>query len=226
MLRANLRYFNVDHEIRSLIVTSPQPGDGKSTVSWNLASAAASAGTRVLLIEADLRRPALSRWTDQRPKIGLSALLSQQGSIEDAVVKVDFGDVSDVSGSHSVDVIFAGGLPPNPDELMESDRMREVIRAAEAMYGLVVIDTPPTSVVSDAIPLVIEVSGVLVVSRLGRTTRGAAATLAGQLANLNARVLGVVVNGGRSGDGYGYGYGYSYGSEAVSRPVRVSASVE
>ena len=141
MLRANLRYFNVDSNVRSVLVTSPQPGDGKSTVAWNLASQAATAGTKTLLIEADLRRPSLARWTHVSPGPGLSGVLSHQAAFEDAVAHVPLSD------DHVVDILLAGPLPPNPDELLESESMRDVIRSAEDEYELVVVDTPPTSVV-------------------------------------------------------------------------------
>jgi capsular exopolysaccharide synthesis family protein len=217
MLRANLRYFNVDRELRSVIVTSPEPGDGKTTVAWNLAKALAAAGSRTLLIEADLRRPSLGRWTRQESSLGLGGLLSHQGSLEDAVVQVRVGQENGSGPRHELDVVLAGPLPPNPDELMESAQMRELMRTAERDYDIVVIDTPPTSAVSDAIPLVRDASGVLVVSRLDHTTRDAAARLAEQLRNLDARVLGVVVNNLRvRRSGYGYDYGYYAASEAPS----------
>src|SRR5690606_13125193 len=120
-----------------------------------------------------------------------------------------------------LDVIFAGELPPNPDELMESEQMRELLRKAEGEYELVVIDTPPTSVVADAIPLLREASGVLVVTRLDQTTRDAARQLAEQLRNIKARVLGVVINHLRvRGFGYGYSYAYGYGYYGESATAR------
>jgi receptor protein-tyrosine kinase len=216
MLRANLRYFNVDREVRSVIVTSAQPEDGKSTVAWQLASAAAATGTRVLLIEADLRRPTLSRWMHRAPRVGLSAFLTGQAELDEAVERVKLGEGNGSLPAHELDVIFAGGPPPNPDELMESERMRELLREAESDYELVLIDTPPTSVVADAVPLLREASGVLVVARLDQTTRDAARQLNEQLRNLKARVLGVVINHLRvRGFGYGYGYGYGYYGESV-----------
>jgi Mrp family chromosome partitioning ATPase len=103
--------------------------------------------------------------------------------------------------------MFAGPLPPNPNDLIDSDRMRNLIRLAQEQYDLVVIDTPPTSVVSDAVPLVTQVSGVLVVARIGVSTHEATTHLRDQLAHLRAPVLGVVVNGlDDRGDRYGYEY--------------------
>ena len=231
MLRANLLYFNVSETVRSVLVTSAQPGDGKSTVAWNLAWASATAGQRTLLIEADLRRPSLLDWTSGDASPGLSGLLSRQSSVEAVTRTLSTGQAEGVhpEASVSVDVIFAGPLPPNPDELLESERMREVLRSAEQRYDLVVLDTPPASVVSDVVPLVREVSGVIVVARLGRTMRDAAVRLAQQLSNLDARVLGVVVNGfSQRENGYGYGYAYSeprnVGNQGNGRAVYQPAS--
>jgi succinoglycan biosynthesis transport protein ExoP len=215
MLRANLRYFNIDRGVESVLVTSPAPGDGKSTVAWNLAATAAGSGGRVLLIEADLRHPALAKGLGLQGAAGLSTILSGEAALEDVVQEVPIqGDRT--GGVRTVDVLLAGPLPPNPADLLESARMRDVIAAAERTYDLFVIDTPPASVVSDAIPLLSQVGGVIVVARLAKTTRDAAAHLGTQLRNLDARVLGVVVNGvGSDSDTYGYGYGYAAKYEAA-----------
>ena len=128
----------------------------------------------------------------------------------------------------TIDVLWSGPLPPNPSDLLESDRMRELISVADQSYDLLVIDTPPTSVVSDAIPLVTQVGGVIVVARLAKTTREAATHLRNQLRNLDAPVLGVVVNAiGSDSETYGYGYGYAekYGDDLPEGPrLKVGAS--
>ncbi len=208
MLRANLRYFAADREVRSVLVTSAQPGDGKTTIAWNLAAASASAGTPTLLIEADLRRPGLNAWGSRRTA-GLSGLLSQQAGFDEVIEESRGLNGNGPKPTRNLDVIFAGPNPPNPDELIDSERMRDLLRVAERRYELVVIDTPPTSVVSDAIPLVQEVSGVLVIGRLGQTTRDAAVRLASQLENLQARVLGIVVNAAPRSEVAYYYDGYS-----------------
>jgi succinoglycan biosynthesis transport protein ExoP len=222
MLRANLRYFNVDKPIRSVLITSASPSEGKSTVAVHLAVAAASTGGKVLLVEADLRRPTLAEKLGIGSSVGLSHVLSGDLSLQDAaqVVPLEGGGET---GSRTIDVVVAGPIPPNPADLLESARMRDVLSAAEQEYDLVVVDTPPTSVVSDAIPLVKEVSGVIVVTRLGKTTRESAAHLRSQLENLDAHTLGVVVNSvGKPGSaGYsGYGYGYGYGYTESKKPAR------
>jgi capsular exopolysaccharide synthesis family protein len=210
MLRANLRYFNVDRAVHSVLVTSAAPGDGKSTVAWNLASTAAGSGARVLLMEADLRHPAIAASLNLRGRSGLSTVLAGEASLEDAIQQIPVQAKATDLGLRTVDVLLAGPLPPNPAELLESNRMREVIEGAERSYDLLVIDTPPASVVADAIPLLTQVGGVIVVGRLTKTTREAAVHLRNQLRNLDARILGVVVNAvGRDSDAYAYGYGYA-----------------
>ncbi len=214
MLRANLRYFNVDHAVDSVLVTSAAPGDGKTTVAWNLAIAAAETGGRVLLVEADLRHPGIAQGLGMRAARGLSTVLAGEASLQTAVQEVPLPDRDGGRGVRTIEVLLSGPLPPNPSDLLESDRMRELIASAERDYDLIVIDTPPMAVVSDAIPLLKEVGGVIVVGRLGRTTRDAAARLHDQLENLACHVLGIVVNGLRSdAAGYGYGYGTTYGEQ-------------
>ena len=195
MLRANLRYFNVDRDARSILVTSAAPGDGKSTISWNLASAGAAAGMRTLVVEADLRHPSFGWALGAADFPGLSSVLAGQVALEEAVRQVAVPDRRNGSGEgRFLEVLLSGPLPPNPTNLIESDRMRDLLRGAEREYDFIVVDTPPASVVPDAIPLVSQVGGVLVVSRLGRTTRGSMINLRDQLSNLAAPVLGVVVN--------------------------------
>jgi len=185
MLRANLRYFNVDRDVTSILVTSAAPQDGKTTVSWNIALAEARAGDRVLLLEADLRRPAIARNLGlPTPEDGLSLVLAGASETADAVQKV-----------HGVDVLPAGPLPPNPAELIESQRMAELLAWAESEYDRVIIDTPPAAVVADALSLFNRVGGVVVVARLQQSEHAAAVNLRDQLLNTGAPVLGIVVNG-------------------------------
>ena len=214
MLRANLRYFNVDREIKSVLITSGTPGEGKSTVAMYLALAAASSGAQVLLVEADLRRPTLNRRLGIATSHGISEVLAGARDLRSAIDHIQL-ETADAT----VDVLTAGPIPPNPSDLVESDKMRQIIKAAESAYDLVIIDTPPTSVVSDAIPLVRLVSGVLVVTRLGKTTKDSAQHLRDQLENLDANVLGVVVNSASRRAGYGsqQGYEYSYGYEPAAQ---------
>jgi capsular exopolysaccharide synthesis family protein len=221
MIRANLRYFGGSSEVKSILVTSAESGDGKTTVAWNLAAAAASAGANVALLEADLRRPALAERLGVRPRSGLSQVLAGVTGLDDAAVQVPISDRSDGNARlQAVEVIFAGAVPPNPTDLLESERMEDLLRRLEIRYDIVFVDTPPVSAVSDAIPLLSAVDGVLVVTRLNQTSRDALGRLAAQLDNVQARTLGVVVNGlssKRRGYGYGYGYGYGGGGQRPSQ---------
>ena len=209
MLRANLRYFNVDRHLSSVLVTSAAPGDGKSTVAANLAFASAETGANVLLLEADLRHPTLASLLGLPSTPGLTNVLAGISTLEEVTQHAPVPGRSE--DDRALDVVVSGPIPPNPSDLMESARLRDLIHEAEKQYDLVVIDTPPTSVVSDAIPLLNQTSGVIVVARLGKTTRDALAHLRTQLINLEAPTLGVVVNSlGRDSAGYGYGYAYGY----------------
>jgi capsular exopolysaccharide synthesis family protein len=209
LLRANLRYFNVGRDVHSVLITSAASGDGKTTIAWNLAATAAQTGSHVLLMETDLRRPTVARRSELNPAPGLTNLLASDIPFEEVIQPVPVG-LPGAQQDRTMDVLVAGPLPPNPTDLIESERMRELLKFAESRYDLVIVDTPPTSVVSDAIPLTREVSGVLVVCRLGQSTIDAVTRLRDQLRHLDAPVLGVVVNGLKSGDG-GYGY-YGYGA--------------
>ncbi len=189
-LRANIRHLLRDRGVNSTLVTSANLGDGKTTIAWNLARAEALSGARVLLVEADMRQPILARRLEANSAAGLSQLLAGDGRLQDLVQPISFED----SRNGRVDVLFAGAQPPNPAELLGSERMRAMLEPIPEGYDLVVVDTPPASVVSDAIPIVDHVGGVVVVSRLGLSTFESIAELRRRLATLDAPTLGVVVN--------------------------------
>lgn len=211
LLRANLRYFKARQEVNSILVTSAEPGEGKTLVSLGLALAAVTSGERVLLLEADMRDPGLSRVLDLPASNGLSEILADEKgrNLADAVVSVEASKLSDAIGDATLDVVPAGEIPPNPTQLIESTRMKELLSLVEEEYDLVVIDTPPVLVVSDAIPMIAAVDGVLAVSGLGVSTRNAVIELAEQLERLGAPILGLVANfsehTSRAYEGYGYG---------------------
>ncbi|MDX6622088.1 MAG: tyrosine-protein kinase [Solirubrobacterales bacterium] len=210
MLRANLRYFNVRKDIRSVLVTSAGPGEGKTMISLGLALGATMSGERVLLIEGDMRDPSLGRALRVGDAPGLSWLLSDpDAELSQAIATVPAREIAEIAGDATLDVLPSGRIPPNPTELIESKRMRELLAKAQSEYDFVVIDTPPILLVADAIPLVPMVSGVLAVSGLGVSTRTSANDLAEQLERMEAPTLGLVANfatnTGRSYDGYGYG---------------------
>ena len=222
MLRTRLRYFNVDREVKSVLVTSASPKDGKSTVAWYLASTAASAGSRTLLVEADLHQATLATYHKLDPIPGLAEILTHQVSVDGAIQTITVEDRSNGSeDARRLDAITAGATPPNPAELIDSHEMARVLAEFTDRYDLVVIDTPPVSLLADAIPLMKLVSGVIVVGQVGKTTRDEAAHLREQLRKLDAPVLGVAANRIREGRRYGRGYGYYYDRRGVDSGTEV-----
>ena len=214
LLRAYLRYFNVDRTPRRLLVASAASRDGRTTIARNLAEAAQETGTETLLLEADLRRPVLASHYGLSSAPGLAELLIGTVSAPEAIRAVPIA--ARVNGSRaeiSLDVLLAGHSPPNPAELLQSEAMADVLRWVWDHYELVVVDTPPIGVVSDAMALLRYVDGVILVSRVGKNTRDAAMVLRERLLGVSAPLLGVVANGVRAKADDGYGYGYGYGGE-------------
>lgn len=202
LLRARLRYFNVDRDVRSLLVTSATLGEGKTAVALGLAIAEAAAGnSTVALVEADLRRPVLARRLEVDPMPGLAEVLSRNYEIEAAMRQLSTrraarlaapGLDSRTYSRANFTLIPAGAQPPNPAELLESRAMSELLRSLTQQFDLVVIDTPSPSVVPDAMPLLRLVNGTVIVARMNRTTRDAAQHLREQLEKLQSPTLGVV----------------------------------
>jgi len=220
-LRANLRYFprasGQTPGIGSLLVVSPLSGEGKSTIARLLAVTMAGMGDRVCLVDADLRKGDLSPSGARgaRPE-GLSLVLAGfdlDESLTDVPVAVD-----PMFGNPRVLVeLLSGAAPPNPSELLESERMRWTISELEQRFDAVIIDSPAIASVSDGLALVKWVSGVLVVGALGRTTRNAGRDLSRQLNFLGARPVGLVVNRWRPAREYAYDYEHPAGAAAASR---------
>jgi succinoglycan biosynthesis transport protein ExoP len=218
LLRAHVRYFNIDHELRLVAVVSAAAGDGKTTIARNLVLATASTGARVLFIEADLRRPSAAKHFGVDSTVGIVDVLTGQVMLRDAVQTVQFTDRG--GQDVAVDVLLAAGvLPPNPVQALESQAMATLLEQAKSTYDLVVVDTPPMSLVSDAFPVLRAADGVLIVSRLGRNRRDIAMRLRETLESANASVIGVVANGYRPRDGASYGYEHSeYVTDKVAQP--------
>jgi succinoglycan biosynthesis transport protein ExoP len=220
LIRAHLRYFNVDREMRTLLIVSAGPGDGKTTVARHLAASAARMGSRVLLLEADLRRPTLALQLGVQSGPGLADVLIGAVMLDEATQAIDLETLPSGNGAEgrTFDVLVAGAaLPPNPGELIESHAMETVLAQAQSFYDLVVIDTPPLTAVSDAFPLLRKVDGVIIVGRVGRNRRDVAERLHETLTGAGAPLLGVVANGFKSGRLRGYGYSYDYSASESGR---------
>jgi capsular exopolysaccharide synthesis family protein len=201
LIRAHLRFFNVDRELRTVLIASPAPGDGKTTISRYLAEAGARSGLRVLLLELDLRQPSLAQQLGIPPGPGLADVLIGAVPMDQATRSVALQAPSgEGPGGYTLEVLAAGAvLPPNPGELLESQAMDGALERARSAYDLVVIDTPPLTAVSDAFPLLTKVDGVVIVGRIGHSRRDAAEQLHQVLASSGAPLLGVIANESKSG---------------------------
>ncbi len=220
LLRAHLRYFNVDRELRTVAIASAVTGEGKSTVSFQLAVAAARAGATVLLVEADLRRPVMAKRYSLRLEPGLSDILAGVTPSEHGIQTLPLSDrsMNDGTALSRMDVIVAGAItPPNPAELIESRAMEALLGNLRDRYDLVVIDTAPLMLVSDSIALLTKVDGVLLVSRMGVNRRDTAREIRDTLAGLRAPLLGVIANCVPTRPVARYRYGYGESSEAEGR---------
>jgi capsular exopolysaccharide synthesis family protein len=217
-LRAGLTYFNVDRSLASILVASPTHRDGKTTVATLLAVALAQDNRDVILLDADLRRHQAAKRLGVETGTGVEDVLLEEGKLEDALVDVD------VEGGR-LRVLPAVSQPPNPSVLLGSARMRSLLSELSERSDIVLIDTPPLLAVSDVIPLLEQVSGVVLVARMDYTTRDAVRRAGQVISTARGEVLGVVATGARGGglygyEGYGYGYGYGYVDETDRAQAR------
>ncbi len=224
LIRAHLRYFNVDRELRTIMVASAAPGDGKTTIARHLAASTAAVGSRVLLMEVDLRRPTIAQRLEIPPGPGLSDVLIGSVPLDAAVRSIALDLPSGEGGQgRRLDILVAGALPPpNPAELIESQAMDAILAQAKASYDLIVIDTPPLTAVSDAFPLLRKVDGVIIVGRVGRNRRDVAERLHETLQSVGGPLLGVIANGVKTSGLESYSYAYDYapsGSASGSLPA-------
>jgi non-specific protein-tyrosine kinase len=190
-LRTNLQFASLDRPLRTLLVTSPAPEEGKSTVAANLAVVLAQGGFRVVLIDADLRRPSLHRILGLPNREGLSSLFLQRQAYEGRL-NPNYGFVE--TGEARLSVLTSGSLPPNPAELLGSESMRLILEQASQTADVVVIDSPPVLAVTDAAVLAPRVDGVLLVVKPGATKLPACQQAVEQLRRVGGSLLGLVLN--------------------------------
>ena len=212
VLRNNLDFINFQHDIKTLLITSAAPSEGKSTVAANLAIGLAQAGKKVVLLSCDFRKPTTEQFFGVSNLIGLSDVLTGQRSLGSAFQR-PMGDLELL-------VLTSGKLPPNPSELLGSAKMKDLLDEAGLWADWVIIDSPPLLAVADGAAVARWTNGVLLVTKGGSSTRDAVKKAREMLANVGARVIGSVVWGldtasVRSGHGYAYGKGtyggyYSY----------------
>lgn len=209
-LRTNLGLLSVDEPLKVVMITSPTPEEGKSTVASNLAVAYAHAGKHVLMIDCDLRKPAIHRAFSVENRRGLTNVL-----VED----VDLQEVTQRTDVRRLDVLASGPIPPNPSELLASRRMKELLANVKKKYQMVLIDTPPVLAVTDASILATLVDGAILVVRAGFTRKDAANHAKRNLEMTGVRLLGCILNRVRAGRDDHYYYYYYHEDTPADRLV-------
>ena len=207
VIRTSVQFAQAGKELQTIALTSCTPNEGKSTTIANLAVVLTQAGKSVLLIDCDMRNPTVHKNFNLSNKVGLSSCISMGTEVADAV---------QATGIEGLDALTAGVIPPNPSELLGSERMQNILQRAKEEYDYVLIDTPPVLPVTDSLVLGSMVDGLILVIDSGEIKVEMAREVKNQLVHAGANILGVVLNKVRSEHhGYGYGYYYYYGHEGA-----------
>jgi capsular exopolysaccharide synthesis family protein len=189
------------------MLTSAGPGEGKSTTASNLAVAYAQSDKRVLVIDADLRKPTMHHTFMKTNRWGLSNVVSGQSAPAEVIVETHV---------HNLFLMPSGPVPPNPSEMLASKRMTVMLEELKESFDVIIIDTPPALAVTDAQVVATKVDGVLIVIDYGKVKREAAMKVKANLQHVNARMLGVVINNVDRKNGEGYYY-YYYGNDQSAK---------
>jgi len=198
-IRTNIQFSGADQEIKSIVLTSTGPGEGKSTTASNLATVYAQQGLRVLLIDADLRKPTAHYTFRLENHVGLTNVLTKQSTLGQAVQGTEVPELF---------LLTSGPIPPNPAELLASNNMTELLKEMKEQFDMVIFDTPPVLAVADAQILANQVEGSILVVSSGKTDKEAAIKAKELLLKANAKVLGAVLNNRKMEEGSDYYYYY------------------
>ncbi len=199
-VRTGLYFSQFGRDLKVVQVTSPVPGDGKSTLSCNLAVSMAQSGRRVLLIDADFRRPRIGKIFGIEDDVGVASIITGQAELDDVTHR---GPVANLS------LMPCGKPPNNPAELLSSQHFVDLIELLKEKFDFILIDTPPLLAVSDPGAIAGIVDGVVLTMRLRRNLKPLASRALSTLESVGAQCLGVVVNGVSAEAGYGYDYNYN-----------------
>ncbi len=210
-LRTNISFSALDRPYRTIMTTSAGPEDGKSTVTANISVVMAQAGSRVLVVDCDLRKPMLHKHFNTDNHRGLTNLLAQNLEISEVILPTE------VEGLW---FLPSGPIPPNPSELLGSQKMKSFLEKAAGMYDIVMIDSPPVIAVTDASVLAPLVDGVVLVVKSGITRIDMVKEAKAQLEKVSARIIGVILNGVKMhGEDYRYYYYYKGKDKSSSEVV-------
>lgn len=215
-MRTNLQFLEVDSPPRAIVVTSAIPSEGKSTTAVNLALVLAEAGHQVALVEGDLRRPRVSKYMGIVGSVGLSTVLSGQADVDEVMQPTRFP---------GVEVLASGPLPPNPSELLGSEAARVMMASLRERFDYVVVDAPPLLPVTDASVLTAHADGALVVARHGHTKREELTRALGNLHQVGAPVLGVILTMAPSKGKRDYDYRHYYETDKTMPRIDQSGNI-
>jgi capsular exopolysaccharide synthesis family protein len=210
-LRTAIQFMGIEQPIRTLQFTSAVAGDGKSVTTANIAIAMASAGLRVAAVSCDLRRPRLHRFFGISNEIGLTSVLVGEASLADALV--------DFQGQGRILVLPSGPIPPNPSELLAGTRFAEVLAEVAEQADIILVDSPPVIPITDSSVLATRVDAVIVVAAAGSSTRRTIRYSVETLGQVNAPIVGFVLNRASGGDSYSYAYDYRYPNSVDARTI-------
>ena len=205
VIRTSVQFAQAGKELKTIAITSCTPNGGKSMTVANLAIVLTQAGKSVLIMDCDMRNPTVHKNFNLSNKVGLSSCISMGTAVDDAV---------QATAIEGLDALTAGVIPPNPSELLGSERMQNILQRAKEEYDYVLIDTSPVLPVTDSLVLGSMVDGLILVIDSGEVKVEMAREVKNQLVHAGANILGVVLNKVRSEHhGYGYGYYYYYGHD-------------
>ncbi|CAH1207629.1 Tyrosine-protein kinase YwqD [Paenibacillus allorhizoplanae] len=200
-LRTNIQFSSIDRIMKTILVTSAQPGEGKSTTAANLSVAYAQEGKKVLIVDADLRKPTIHHYFGVSNRYGLTSAIVNRTQFDEFISETSIENLS---------LITSGPIPPNPSELLMSQKMTAFLEEMTARFDVIIIDSPPTLAVADAQILATKCDGVVMVISDGKVKRDMARKAIHNLERVQAKILGVVLNNKRhrkSDAAYYYYYG-------------------
>lgn len=212
VLRTNLQFVDPDKDHKVFVITSSLPGEGKTTTAVNLALVLAEGGERVVLIEADLRRPKVAEYLRLESSVGLTTVLAGRAELK---------DVLQPTSHPRLTMLASGAIPPNPAELLKSQTMASVLDELRQDFDVVLIDSPPLLPVTDGALLAAHADGALLIVRHGKTTVDQVTAAQDRIESVGAHTAGVILTMVKASatDSYGYGYGYGY---APTKPAGLS----
>lgn len=185
-LRTNIQFGEVDRRLKTLVITSSLPSEGKSTIAVQLARSFALNGEKCLLVDCDLRNPSIGKRTGVETNVGLTNILTKKVTSEKATVKD--------SHMENLDLILCGVIPPNPAELLGSRAMKEFLKEVEDRYDYIILDTPPVGILTDAAVLSVAADGVILIVNQGETKRDDIQVAINKIEHVGGYIIGAVLN--------------------------------